>query len=128
MLAVAKTRHIEFSFKGPKDVLVDILERLKGAYPIQVVESDSDAQEWTSTQLHREIKARMHGGSYLRVDLFNAGASQKALAEATGIPQPHISQMISGKRPISHENAAKLAKHFHRPAKRYRVLPEAASV
>lgn len=124
MLAVAKTRHIEFSFKGPKDALIDILERLKGAYPIQVVESESDTQEWTSTELHRQIKSRMHGGSYLRVDLFNAGASQKALAEATGVPQPHISQMIAGKRPISHENAQKFAVFFKRPIKRYRVLPE----
>lgn len=126
MQAVAKTPHIEFSFKGPKEALVDILERLKGAYPIRVVESDSDSQDWTSTKLHQQIKSRMHGGSYLRIDLFKAGASQKALAEATGIPQPHISQMIAGKRPISHENAAKLAKYFNRPAKRYRVLPSAA--
>ncbi len=126
MLAVAKTPHIEFSFKGPKDALVDILERLKGAYPIRVVESDSDSLDWTSTKLHQQIKARMHGGSYLRIDLFKAGTSQKALAEATGIPQPHISQMIGGKRSISHENAQKLAKFFNRPAKRYRVLPSAA--
>jgi len=48
------------------------------------------------------------------------------LAEATGIPQPHISQMIAGKRPINPENASKLAKYFHRPAKRYRVLPPTA--
>ncbi len=119
MQAVAKTPHIEFSFKGPKDVLVDIVERLKGVYPIQTSESD----DWFETDLHKKIQARMHGGSYLRIDLFKAGASQKALAEATGIPQPHLSQMIAGKRPISHENAQKLAKYFHRPAKRYRVLP-----
>jgi hypothetical protein len=124
MLAVAKTPRIEFSFKGPKEALLDILERLKGAYPIEVVESDSDAREWTSTKLHQEIAARMHGGSHLRIDLFKAGISQKVLAEETGIPQPHISQMISGKRPISAENAKKLAAYFHRPAKRYRVTPE----
>lgn len=122
MLAVAKTPHIEFSFKGPKDVLLDILERLKGAYPIRVVESEQESQDWTATKLHQEIKSRMHGGSYLRIDLFKAGATQKALAEATGIPQPHISQMISGKRPINAENAGKLSKYFNRPAKRYRVL------
>jgi len=123
MLAVAKTPHIEFSFKGPKDALIDILEHLKGDYPIHVVESESDAREWASTDLHKKIQSRMHGGSYLRIDLFKAGISQKALADATGIPQPHISQMISGKRPINAENAQKLAKHFHRAASRYRVLP-----
>lgn len=123
MLAVAKTPHIEFSFKGPKDVLVDIVERLKGVYPIKAVESE----DWFEADLYKEIKARVHGGTCLRTDLFNSGISQKVLAEATGIPQPHISQMISGKRPINPENAAKLAKYFNRPAKRYRVLPSAAS-
>lgn len=123
MLAVAKTPHIEFSFKGPKDVLVDIVERLKGVYPVKTVESE----DWFETDLYKKIKARVHGGTCLRTDLFNAGVSQKLLAEATGIPQPHISQMISGKRPINPENAAKLAKYFNRPAKRYRVLPSAAS-
>lgn len=122
MLAVAKTPHIEFSFKGPKDVLVDIVERLKGVYPVKAVESE----DWFETDLYKKIKARVHGGTYLRTDLFNAGIPQKALAEATGIPQPHISQMISGKRPINPENASKLAKFFNRPAKRYRVLPSAA--
>lgn len=121
MLAVAKTPHIEFSFKGPKEVLFDIVERLKGAYPVQAVESE----DWFETDLYKKIKARVHGGTCLRTDLFNAGVSQKVLAEATGIPQPHISQMISGKRPINPENAAKLAKYFNRPAKRYRVLPVA---
>jgi len=122
MLAVAKTPHIEFSFKGPMDALVDIVERLKGGYPIKVVESE----DWFESNLYKTIKARIHGGTCLRTDLFNAGVSQKVLAAATGIPQPHISQMISGKRPINPENAAKLAKYFNRPAKRYRVPPSAA--
>jgi len=122
MLAVAKTPHIEFSFKGPKDVLIDIVERLKGVYPVKAVESE----DWFETDLYKKIKARVHGGTCLRIDLFNAGVSQKVIAEATGIPQPHISQMISGKRPINADNAVKLAKYFKRPAKRYRVLPSAA--
>ena len=121
MLAVAKTPHIEFSFKGPKDVLIDIVERLKGVYPVKSV----DSEDWFETDLYKKIKARVHGGTCLRTDLFNAGVSQKVLAQATGIPQPHISQMISGKRPINPENAAKFAKYFNRPAKRYRVPPSA---
>ena len=122
MLAVAKTSHIEFSFKGPKEVLLDIVERLKDVYPVKTVESE----DWFDTDLYKKIKARTHGGTCLRTDLFNAGISQKILAEATGIPQPHLSQMISGKRPINPENAAKLAKYFNRSAKRYRVSPSAA--
>jgi predicted XRE-type DNA-binding protein len=121
MLAVAKMPHIEFSFKGPKDVLIDIVERLKGVYPVKPV----DSEDWFETDLYKKIKARVHGGTCLRTDLFNAGVSQKVLAQATGIPQPHISQMISGKRPINPENAATFANYFNRPAKRYRVPPSA---
>ena len=35
--------------------------------------------------------------------------TQKALAERTGIPQHHISEMENGKRPIGKERARKLA-------------------
>ena len=119
MLAVAKTPLIEFSFKGTKDALLDIVERLKGAYPIQLVNSRS--VDWKSSSLNAKIQARMHGGSFVRIDLFNAGMTQKALADSTGILQPHISQMIAGKRPVSLENAKKFAKVFGRNAKRYRL-------
>jgi hypothetical protein len=122
MLAVAKTPHIEFSFKGPKDALLDIVERLKDVYPIRV--SDAGSVEWLSTSLHKEISSSMHGGSFLRIDMYNAGMTQKALSEATDIPQPHLSQMIAGKRPINPENAAKLAAVFGRNAKRYRISPK----
>jgi len=120
MLAVAKTPRIEFSFKGTKEVLIDIVDRLKGLYPIEIVDDSEDSVEWKSTELHKKIKDRMHSGSFIRIDLYNAGMTQSALAEKTGIPQPHISQMISGKRPVNLENAKKLAKILHRDIKRYR--------
>jgi len=120
MLAVAKTPHIEFSFKGTKEALIDIVERLKGLYPIEIVDDSRASVEWKSTDLHKKIKARMHSGSYIRIDLYNAGMTQKALAELTDIPQPHISQMISGKRPVNLENAKRLAKALGREVKRYR--------
>ena len=122
MLVVSKTPHIEFSFKGPKDILYPIVERLKADYPIQTIESEDRVE----TSLYKQIKTRIHGGIFLRADLFNAGVSQKLLAEATGIPTGHISQMISGKRSINPEISAKLAKYFHRPANRYRVPSVAA--
>ena len=37
------------------------------------------------------------------------GMTQRALAEATNIPQRHISEMENGKRPIGKENARKFA-------------------
>lgn len=41
------------------------------------------------------------------------GVTQKRLAEMTGIPQRHISEMENGKRPIGRQNARKLAKALH---------------
>ena len=38
------------------------------------------------------------------------GLTQQKLAEMTGIPQRHISEMENGKRPIGKERAKKLAK------------------
>ena len=41
------------------------------------------------------------------------GLTQKLLAELTGIPQHHISEMENGKRSIGKERARKLAKALH---------------
>lgn len=40
---------------------------------------------------------------------YREGLTQVALAEATGIPRRHISEMENGKRPIGKQNARKLA-------------------
>jgi DNA-binding transcriptional regulator YiaG len=41
---------------------------------------------------------------------YREGLSQRKLAELTGIPQRHISEMENGKRPIGKERAKVLAK------------------
>lgn len=41
------------------------------------------------------------------------GLTQKRLAELTGIPQHHISEMENGKRSIGKERAKKLAEALH---------------
>ena len=48
-------------------------------------------------------------GSALRGARAREGLTQRELAERTGIPQRHISEMESGKRPIGKERARKLA-------------------
>ena len=47
------------------------------------------------------------------------GMTQRQLAEATGIPQRHISEMENGKRIIGKERAKKLAQALHAD---YRLL------
>ena len=44
---------------------------------------------------------------------YREGVTQRQLAELTGIPQRHISEMESGKRQIGRENAKKLATALH---------------
>jgi len=46
------------------------------------------------------------GGICLKVTRERRGLSQTALAHMTGIPQPHISGMEGGKRPIGKKSAS----------------------
>jgi DNA-binding XRE family transcriptional regulator len=48
-------------------------------------------------------------GSYLAGFRHRAGMTQTTLAERSGIPRRHISEMENGKRPIGKTNAKKLA-------------------
>ena len=48
-------------------------------------------------------------GRMLRVARSKEGVTQSQLAQLTGIPQRHISEMEHGKRPIGKEQARKLA-------------------
>lgn len=52
-------------------------------------------------------------GSALRGARHREGLTQRQLAAVTGIPQRHISEMESGKRPIGKERARKLAEALH---------------
>ena len=52
-------------------------------------------------------------GLALRGARHREGLTQRALAEATGIPQRHISEMESGKRQIGRERAKKIADALH---------------
>jgi len=48
-------------------------------------------------------------GVFLAGARFREGVTQAALAQATGIPCQHISEMENGRRPISKDNARLLA-------------------
>ena len=59
-------------------------------------------------------------GLALRGARHREGLTQRELAEATGIPQRHISEMEGGKRQIGRERAKKIAEALHVPD--YRVF------
>jgi len=52
-------------------------------------------------------------GIYLKGSRYREEITQEQLAEATGIPRRHISEMESGKRTIGKERAKKLAAALH---------------
>jgi DNA-binding XRE family transcriptional regulator len=52
-------------------------------------------------------------GMALRGARSREGFTQRELAELTGMPQRHISEMENGKRPIGKERARKLAEALH---------------
>ena len=52
-------------------------------------------------------------GIYLKGSRYREDLTQVQLAETTGIPRRHISEMESGKRAIGKERAKKLAEALH---------------
>lgn len=52
-------------------------------------------------------------GALLAGARYRDGMTQAALAQATGIPRRHISEMENGRRPIGNKNARLLADSLH---------------
>lgn len=94
---------IELCFTGPPD---------KRAEAISVMEAlgfaDTSSSPWR--EAFPEVDDAALPGISLRSARRREGISQEKLAEATNIPQRHISEMENGKRPIGKETAKKLAK------------------
>lgn len=54
----------------------------------------------------------IHPGEHLRIDLAEAGVSQRRLASAINVPANRISEIIQGKRSITAGTAIRLARVF----------------
>ncbi len=120
MLAVVDQPHIKFSFEGAPEALILIANQLREAFPsIQVLPQDSDTVPAKEMDWYKRAKARLTPERFLDTDRFNAGLTQKQLAERTGILQQHLSEMESGKRNIGKTNAHKLAKALGTEPSRY---------
>ena len=65
-----------------------------------------------ATEVSPDILINPHG-IYLKGSRYREELTQVRLAEMTGIPRRHISEMESGKRPIGKESAKKLAAALH---------------
>lgn len=104
MLGRTKKRHTEITllFTGPEQMRKKAVELMRSVG----FESVEDARPWRLAFPEFEGNER---GTILRGARLKEGLAQKALAEKTGIPQRHISEMETGKRPIGKSRAEKLA-------------------
>ncbi len=115
MLGHTKKRHteeVEARFIGTPE---NIRKLRRAARAFNVVDatkgerSPEDEKNWTMEEAFPEM-AWNAGGVSIRGGRAKEGLTQRQLAELTGIPQRHISEMENGKRPIGKELARKLAK------------------
>ncbi len=97
------TETIELRFVGPVVNMTLAIESLK---PLGFVDT-SEAVPWREVLEHKEEDLP---GVCLRGGRYRQGLTQFQLAEKTGIPQRHISEMEHGKRTIGKATAKLFAK------------------
>lgn len=77
---------------------------------VKTIEADQESGSRPWREVIQELRPNEPvTAGILRGARSKAGITQTKLAELTGIPQRHISEMEHGKRPIGKENAKKLA-------------------
>jgi hypothetical protein len=98
------TETIELRFLGP---IVNMARAIESLKPLGFVDT-SDSVPWRDA--YPECSEAQLIGKALAGARYREGLTQMKLAELTGIPQRHISEMESGKRPIGKEMAKRLGK------------------
>jgi len=96
---------IDLHITGPAGKKEDALLALRG---LGYMEKTEQAPSWRDA-FPSQIREN-EGGVVLKVMRERKGITQTELSDMTGIPQPHISQMERGKRPIGKKTAHQLAK------------------
>lgn len=98
------TETIELRFLGPIVNMARVIETLR---PLGFVDA-TDSVPWRGA--YPEFSEAQLSGKALAGARYREGLTQTRLAELTGIPQRHISEMENGKRPIGKEMAKRLGK------------------
>ncbi|MFZ5798601.1 MAG: XRE family transcriptional regulator [Desulfobulbus sp.] len=102
-----RTEKIELHFTGPAKKRADAISALnKLGFKPSRQEADR-AETWRNT--FPELQGN-EAGVFLAGARHREGLTQRALADRSGIPQRHISEMENGKRTIGKKNALILAK------------------
>jgi ribosome-binding protein aMBF1 (putative translation factor) len=112
MLGRTKKRHIEkveARFIGTPENIMKLRQAARAFNVVDASEDERTEKNWTLEEAFPEMVSNA-GGVSIRGGRAKEGLTQRQLAELTGIPQRHISEMENGKRPIGKETARKLAK------------------
>lgn len=102
----------------PTDELVTVTVRVRRSKVAQLkhyaeeLGAEEERQSYSIAEVFPEYTGREKEIA-LRAYRTREGLTQKQLAEMTGIPQHHISEMENGKRSIGKERARKLADALH---------------
>ena len=108
MLEHTKKRHTEsVRFYGSPQAISKLR---KFAYTAGAVEAPADSIP--AEEVSPDLLTNPHG-VYLKGIRYREDLTQVQLAELTGIPRRHISEMENGKRPIGKAAARKLADVLH---------------
>ena len=93
---------IDLTFTGPIAMREQAIEAMR---VLGFEETDTTPIPWRESEYFKDV----HPGTYLSGARYREDITQVELAERTGIPRRHISEMENGKRPIGKQNAKKLA-------------------
>jgi len=105
MLAHTNERLIDLHITGPADRKEEALLALRSlGYTEKAEQEPSWRDAFPSESRENE------GGTCLKVTRERRRVTQAELSTMAGIPQPHISQMERGKRPIGKKSARQLGK------------------
>lgn len=108
MLAPTKKRHIEsVRFYGTPQAIDRLRHYARTAGAIEALEGTILAEEVSPVLLTNPF------GRYLKGLRYREALTQQQLAEHTGIPRRHLSEMEAGKRTIGKATAHKLAEILH---------------
>lgn len=104
------TDEVSMTFTGPVAMLGQALEAMR-ALGFEEAERATVNHQAESSIPWRESRyfTAVHAGTYLSGARYRENLTQVELAERSGIPRRHISEMENGKRPIGKANAKKLA-------------------
>jgi addiction module HigA family antidote len=129
MLALMKTLHTDKTtdiiLTVPKEETPSVTEAITGLFrlaghEVRPEDEDDDERRYTVMEAFPDFStADVLHGARLTFKL-----TQAELAEKLGIKQNHVSDMETGKRPISRKMAVKLGKIFNTSPRAFLELPE----